>query len=165
MTRKVIYAGSFDPITNGHIDLIKRAVALFDELILAVAHNYRKNGFFSVEERMELMRLSTADIAGIVEIDTFSGLMIDYAKRKNATAVIRGLRAVSDFEFEQQMALTNRRMSPNFRTVFLMPHQDFAFLSSSLVKEIAENGGDVASFVPPVVAERLYARMRERKTE
>lgn len=162
MTRRAVYAGSFDPITNGHLDLIERAARLFDEVILAIAINYRKEGLFTFEERQELLRICTGHLTGVT-VDRMSGLAIQYARKVNATAVIRGLRAMSDFEFELQMALTNRKMDPDFETVFLMPHQDYAFLSSSLVKEIASFGGDISSFVPPPVAEALQRKFEQTR--
>lgn len=154
MTRRAVYAGSFDPITYGHLDLIERVTSLFDEVVLAIAVNFRKEGLFTFDEREALMRECTAHLPG-VSLDRFSGLTIHYAQKVEAIAVVRGLRAMSDFEFELQMALTNRKMAPDFETVFLMPHQDYAFLSSSLVKEIAQFGGDVSSFVPPPVCRAL----------
>ncbi len=162
MTRRAVYAGSFDPITNGHLDLIERAARMFDEVILAIAMNVRKESLFTVEEREELLDACTSHLDG-VSVDRLSGLTIHYAQRVNATAVVRGLRAMSDFEFELQMALTNRTMDPNFETVFLMPHQDYAFLSSSLVKEIAQFGGDVSPFVPPVVREALAQKFNQQR--
>ena len=162
MTRRAVYAGSFDPITNGHLDLIERASRMFDEVILAIATNYRKPGLFSYDEREDLLRGCTADLSG-VSVDRMNGLTIHYAKSVGAIAVVRGLRAMSDFEFELQMALTNRTMDPTFETVFLMPHQDYAFLSSSLVKEIAQFGGDVSPFVPPLVREALSRKFEEQR--
>ena len=152
--RTVIYPGSFDPITNGHLDVIVRALQLFDKVIVSVAENRDKTPLFPIEERMEMNRKATREL-GEVEVDHFSGLVVDYAKAKGACAIIRGLRAISDFEFEFQMALMNRHMNPEVATVFLMPHARYTHLNSSIVREIAQLGGDIADFVPPVVESYL----------
>jgi pantetheine-phosphate adenylyltransferase len=152
--RRAIYPGSFDPITNGHLDVIERASKLFDEVIVAVAHNVEKQPLFTLEERLEILR----NIIGqrpSVRIGQFDGLLVDFALAENATAVIRGLRAVSDFEFEFQMALMNRKLQGSVETIFLMPKEDYTYLSSRLVKEIARLGGDVSKFVPADVARAL----------
>jgi len=154
MKRIAIYPGSFDPITYGHIDLIARAVGLFDELIVAVAHNIRKVSLFSIQERLEMIQELTAEFK-IVNVDAFDGLLVDYVRKRNACCVVRGLRAFSDFEFEFQMALTNRKLNDNFETIFLMTHENYSFISSSLVKELIEFGGDISAFVPKVVERRL----------
>jgi pantetheine-phosphate adenylyltransferase len=155
--RTIIYPGSFDPITNGHLDVAQRAAKLFDRVIVAVALSEGKQPLFPLEARLELVRQSTAHL-GNVEADHFDGLLIEYVRRRGAQAVLRGLRAVSDFEFEFQLALINRRMDEQFETILMMPKDTYTFLSSSLVKEIARLGGDVAPFVPPVVLQALRAR-------
>jgi pantetheine-phosphate adenylyltransferase len=154
MKRTAIYPGSFDPITYGHIDLIERAVGLFDELIVAVAHNIRKVGLFSIQERLDMIKELTEQFK-IVSVDSFDGLLVDYVRKREACCVVRGLRAFSDFEFEFQMALTNRKLNDNFETIFLMTHENYSFISSSLVKELIEFGGDISAFVPKVVERRL----------
>ena len=154
MTRRAIYPGSFDPVTNGHLDVIERARKLFDEVIVAVAHNDQKNPLFSLEERMELLR-ATVDGTDNVEIAPMDGLLVNFAITRKATAVIRGLRAISDFEFEFQMALMNRNLAPGIETVFLMPAFDLTYLSSSLVREVARFGGDVSQLVHPAVRQAL----------
>jgi pantetheine-phosphate adenylyltransferase len=160
MTRIAVYPGSFDPLTNGHLDIIQRSCALFDKLIVAVAHNQRKQPLFSLEERIAMVR-SVSDPAK-VEVDMIDGLLVDYAHTKGASAVVRGLRAVADFEYEFQMTLMNRRLAPDVETVFLMTRDDHSFVSSSLVKEVASFGGNVDEFVPPAIAAQLKARIAER---
>jgi pantetheine-phosphate adenylyltransferase len=152
--RRAIYPGSFDPITNGHLDVIERASKLFDEVVVAVAHNVEKEPLFTLEERLELLR-NTIGGKGAVRLGQFDGLLVDFAVAEKATAVIRGLRAVSDFEFEFQMALMNRKLQGTVETIFLMPKEDYTYLSSRLVKEIARLGGDVSKFVPGDVAKAL----------
>jgi pantetheine-phosphate adenylyltransferase len=152
--RRAIYPGSFDPITNGHLDVIERASKLFDEVIVAVAHNVEKQPLFTLEERLEILRNIIGSRAA-VRIGQFDGLLVDFAISEKATAVIRGLRAVSDFEFEFQMALMNRKLQGSVETIFLMPKEDYTYLSSRLVKEIARLGGDVSKFVPAEVARAL----------
>ncbi len=159
MTRRAIYPGSFDPVTNGHLDVIERARKLFDEVVVAVAHNDQKHPLFSLEERMDLLR-ATVDGAKNVEIASMDGLLVDFAVARNATAVIRGLRAISDFEFEFQMALMNRKLESSVETIFLMPKEEYTYLSSRIVKEIARLGGDVTGFVPPRVAEALARKLK-----
>ena len=149
-----VYPGTFDPITNGHSDLVNRAVRMFDQVILAVAHNPDKSPLFSIEERVELARLVLGD-APNVEVREFSGLLIDFARECQASVVIRGLRAVSDFEYEFQLASMNRRLDKNIETVFLTPAENHTFVSASLVKEIARYGGDVSQFVHPEVYQAL----------
>lgn len=158
--RRAIYPGSFDPTTNGHLDVIERAVKLFDEVIVALAINRQKQPLFSVEERMDLLRRVTAERGwgGRVRVAFFDGLLVDFARAQGATAVIRGLRAVSDFEFEFQMALMNRKLCGEVETLFLMPKEDYTYLSSTIIKEIARLGGEVGAFVPECVA----AALRER---
>jgi pantetheine-phosphate adenylyltransferase len=152
--RRAIYPGSFDPITNGHLDVIERASKLFDEVIVAVADNVEKQPLFTLEERLALLR-TTIGAHATVRIGQFDGLLVDFAVAEKATAVIRGLRAVSDFEFEFQMALMNRKLQGTVETIFLMPKEDYTYLSSRLVKEIARLGGDVSKFVPGEVAVAL----------
>jgi pantetheine-phosphate adenylyltransferase len=157
MMRIAIYPGSFDPPTRGHEDLVRRSLALCDRLIVAVAVNAAKQPLFSVEERLELLR-STVGGDARVSLETFDGLLAAYAKRVGATMVIRGLRAVSDFEYEFQMALMNRQLHPSLETVFLVPAVDLTYLSSSLVREVARFGGDVGPLVHPAVAAALERR-------
>jgi pantetheine-phosphate adenylyltransferase len=155
-----IYPGSFDPITNGHLDVLQRAVGLFDELIVAVARDNAKHSLFSVEERVQMIQEATASYAR-VRVMPFDGLLVDFAKAQGAAALVRGLRAVSDFEFEFQLALMNRKLSPQLETVFLMPREELTYISSRLVKEIARLGGDIQQFVPVNVAEVLTQKLRQ----
>ena len=149
--RLAIYPGSFDPITNGHVDVIARAASLFDQIIVAAAVNDAKNTLFTMDERLELMTTVTARFPN-VQVTSFEGLLVDFARRHGAVAVVRGLRAISDFEFEFQMALMNRKLEPSIETVFLTPREEYTYLSSRIVKEIARLGGPVDAFVPqPVV--------------
>jgi pantetheine-phosphate adenylyltransferase len=158
--RRAIYPGSFDPVTNGHLDIIERARKLFDEVIVAVAHNDEKDPVFSLSERLELLR-ETAGKIDNVRIAQFTGLLVEFAKAEKAGAVIRGLRAVSDFEFEFQMALMNRKLDAVVETIFLMPKEEYTYLSSRIVKEIARLGGDVSGFVPACVAGALNEKFRQ----
>jgi pantetheine-phosphate adenylyltransferase len=153
-----IYPGSFDPITFGHIDVIRRARRIFARLIVAVAHNIEKDALFSIEERIGLLKKTLKGIPG-VEVDSFQGLLVDYARRRKARVIIRGLRALSDFEYEFQMALTNRKIRDDIETVFLMPSEQYSYLSSRMIKEIVALGGDVAAFVPEAVASALRKRV------
>jgi len=155
--RRAIYPGSFDPITAGHLDVIHRAAKLFDELVVAVAFNDQKQSMFTAEERMALIRESTAG-AGNIRVACFDGLLVEFAKRENAASVVRGLRAISDFEFEFQMALMNRKLDPTIETIFLTPREEYTYLSSRIVKEIARLGGNVEAFVPPAVARALRGK-------
>jgi len=157
MIRRAIYPGSFDPVTNGHLDVIDRARKLFDEVIVAVAHNDQKQPLFTLEERVAFLQ---GTIGGLdkVEIAPLDGLLVDFAVAREATAVIRGLRAVSDFEFEFQMALMNRKLEATVETIFLMPKEEYTYLSSRIVKEIARLGGDVTEFLPAQVAAALRAK-------
>jgi len=152
--KRAIYPGSFDTVTNGHLDVIERARKLFDEVIVAVAHNDQKQALFSLEERLELLKTSIGNIDN-VRIAQFDGLLVEFAAAQSASAVVRGLRAVSDFEFEFQMALMNRKLNSDVETIFLMPKEEYTYLSSRIIKEIARLGGDVSSFVPDVVAKAL----------
>ena len=158
--RIAIYPGSFDPVTLGHLDIIRRASGLFDRLIVAVMHNQNKKPMFSVEERMEMLRRTTADRPN-VEIESFGGLLADYDHRKNACVLVKGLRAVSDFEYEFQMALANRKLNADLDTVFLMTSSEYMYLSSSVVKDIAVHGGSVAGFVPDEIVQDIVRRTRK----
>jgi pantetheine-phosphate adenylyltransferase len=158
--RTAIYPGSFDPLTNGHLDVIDRASRLFDRVIVAVAHNDAKIPLFSVEERIALVRDALpADAGAALEVAAFGGLLVDFARAHGASAVIRGLRAISDFEFEFQMALMNRKLEPAVETLFLMPREEYTYVSSRIVKEIARLGGDVRAFLPPAVARALHEKL------
>jgi pantetheine-phosphate adenylyltransferase len=158
MIRRAIYPGSFDPVTNGHLDVIDRARKLFDEVIVAVAHNDQKQPLFTLEERLQLLR-DTIGSSDHVEIAPLDGLLVDFAVARQATAVIRGLRAISDFEFEFQMALMNRKLEATVETIFLMPKEEYTYLSSRIVKEIARLGGNIAEFVPSKVAEAFRSKL------
>lgn len=160
--RRAIYPGTFDPITFGHMDIIKRAVRLFDEVIVSVARDTQKKTLFTTEERMGMIE-EVVEIDGVYT-DQFGGLLVEYAKSQGACALIRGLRAVSDFEYEFQMALVNRKLSEDLTTVFLMPHEQYTHLNSSIVREVASLGGDVSPYVPPVVMERLKNKFLEQTT-
>ena len=151
---KAVFPGSFDPITNGHVDIIARGLSVFDEVVIAILLNPDKRPLFTVEERVELIR-ETYGGNRRVEVDTFSGLLVDYAVRIGASVIVRGLRAISDFEYEFQMALMNRRLDPRIETVFMMPAESYSYLSSRLVKEVFQLGGSVRDLVPPVVEARL----------
>jgi pantetheine-phosphate adenylyltransferase len=161
MIRRAIYPGSFDPVTNGHLDVIDRARKLFDEVIVAVAHNDQKQPLFTLEERLELLRGTIGKLEN-VEISPLDGLLVDFAVARKASAVIRGLRAISDFEFEFQMALMNRKLEATVETIFLMPKEEYTYLSSRIVKEIARLGGDVTEFVPAAVARALGAKLEKQ---
>ena len=152
--RLAICPGSFDPLTLGHVDIVRRAARQFDRVVVAVLVNPEKTARFSVPERLGFIRATFADDPR-VEADAFSGLLVDYARRRGAAAIVRGIRAVSDFEYEFQMALMNRRLAPEVETVFLTPAEEYSYVSSKLVKEIAALSGDVTGLVPPAVAERL----------
>ena len=154
-----IYPGTFDPVTFGHIDLIQRALGIFDEIIVAVApQGTDKDPLFSTQERIDFLRKATKKMGHLVRVEPFEGLVVDYARRKGATTMIRGLRMLSDFEYEFQMALTNRKLSGKIETIFLMPHEAYAYLSSRLIKEIASHGGDIRSFVPGYVERAVRAK-------
>src|SRR5438445_3762771 len=156
--RTVIYPGSFDPLTNGHLDVIERAAKLFDRVIVAIAINESKNPFFTLAERRELVSRSIEPMKN-VEADTFTGLLVDYVEQRSGQAIIRGLRAVSDFEFEFQLALMNRKLNERVETIFMMPKDTYTFLSSRIVKEIARLGGDVSAFVPAHVRRALADKL------
>ena len=157
---KIIYPGSFDPLTFGHIDIIERSLRLFDTVVVAIITNPSKQPLFTVEERREMLEEIVKKRFPKVEVDVFHGLLVDYAKRKRAQAIVRGIRAVADYEYEFQMALMNRRLAPQIETVFMMPAEHYSYLSSRLVKEIAELGGSVRGLVPDVVEKRLRKRLR-----
>jgi pantetheine-phosphate adenylyltransferase len=156
--RTVIYPGSFDPLTNGHLDVIQRATKLFDRVVVAVARNESKHPLFTLEERVQMVARAVRSLPH-VEADSFEGLLMDYVERRSAQAVIRGLRAVSDFEFEFQMALMNRKLNERIETIFMMPKDTYTFLSSRIVKEIASLGGDVSAFVPAHVRAALAEKL------
>jgi pantetheine-phosphate adenylyltransferase len=160
LMRRAIYPGSFDPVTNGHLDVVERARKLFDEVIVAVAYNDEKQPLFSLRERLDLLQRTVGKIDN-VRIAQFKGLLVEFAKAEKAGAVIRGLRAVSDFEFEFQMALMNRKLDAVVETIFLMPKEEYTYLSSRIVKEIARLGGDVSSFVPVCVAKALNRKFNQ----
>ena len=162
MKKIAIYPGSFDPVTYGHIDLIKRAQDIFSEVIVAVAHNPQKKPLFSVKERVGMLKKVTSGFTG-VEVEDFDGLVVDYARKNKAKVLIRGLRMISDFEYEFQMALTNRKLSPDIETIFLMPQESFSYLSSKLLKEAASLGADLSSFVPDFVEKALKKKLSRLK--
>ncbi len=155
-----IYPGTFDPVTNGHIDILERALNLFDRVVITIARNTAKNPFFTEEERIIFLRQATKNYKN-VKVDSFDGLLVDYVKKQNAVAVVRGLRAMTDFEYELQMALMNRKLDEKVETVFLMPNEKYTYLSSNFVREIAHLGGDVSNFVPPVVNKALQRKNKK----
>jgi pantetheine-phosphate adenylyltransferase len=157
--RKAIYPGSFDPITNGHVDVLQRTVGLFDEVVIAVAKDNAKTSLFSLDERVQMIQEATQGMKHI-RVMSFEGLLVDFAAQQKAVAVVRGLRAVSDFEFEFQLALMNRKLSPTLETVFLMPREELTYISSRIVKEIAKLSGEIEIFVPPNVAKALRHKLR-----
>lgn len=161
MKKRSIYPGTFDPVTYGHIDLIRRARRIFDEVIVAVADNPGKYPLFTVEERVSLLKQATRALPGIV-VDHFDSLAVDYVRRKKANVMIRGLRMLSDFEYEFQMALTNRKLSDQVETIFMMPSESYAYVSARLIKEAALLGADLSAFVPPFVAKALRAKLGYR---
>jgi pantetheine-phosphate adenylyltransferase len=154
MKHIAVYPGTFDPVTNGHIDLVERSLRIFDEVIIAIAENPKKMPLFPLDERISLFKSVTTNFNHII-IEGFDGLLVDYVKTKKAVAIIRGLRAISDFEYEMQMALMNRRLNNNIETVFMMPNEAYSFITSTIVKEAASYGGDISSLVPQVVVEKL----------
>lgn len=159
--KRAVYPGSFDPPTNGHLDIIRRSSRLFDGLVVAVLDNEGKSPLFSVPERVELLRAVTADIPG-VEIQSFSGLLVNFLAAVDASVVVRGIRAVSDYEYELQMALMNRELSSKAETIFMIPAVEYTYVSSRLVKEVCRLGGDVSNLVPPTVLSRLHERLQPR---
>ena len=162
MKSRAIYPGTFDPVTYGHIDLIKRARKIFDEVIVAVAHNPSKTPLFSVEERVQLLRQATRAMPGVI-VDHFDSLVVDYVRRKGARVVLRGLRMVSDFEYEFQMALTNRKLSDAVETIFMMPSESYAYLSARLIKEAGALGADLSAFAPSFVTHALRRKLRDAR--
>ena len=161
MITQAVYPGSFDPVTNGHIDLIQRSAALFDRVIVAILKNTDKTPLFTVEERIEMLDSSIRDLKN-VSVTAFEGLLVDFVEQIGASVIVRGIRAVSDYEYELQMALMNRRLSNKVETVFMLPAESYSFLSSKLVKEIAELGGNINGFVPADVEKRVYSKLRSR---
>jgi pantetheine-phosphate adenylyltransferase len=155
--RTGLYAGTFDPVTKGHLDIVARSLSVFDKVIVAVAASTPKSTLFDLNERVEMLRIAVAGMDS-VEVEPFDGLLVAFARRKGAAAIIRGLRVVSDFEYEFQMALMNRRLDRGIETVFLMPSEEYTYLNSTLIKAVASTGGDVSQFVPGVVADRLKRR-------
>lgn len=159
-----VYPGSFDPVTNGHLDIIERSAKIFDRVIVAVLHNSTKNPAFSIEEKLEMLRIATEHLSNI-EIDTFDGLLVDYTKLKKAQTIIKGLRAVSDFEYELQMAMANRKQNPDIETLFMMTSTDYSFLSSSIVRELAYHNGKLEGMVPDKIMPFIYKKLSKSKGE
>ncbi len=159
--RTAIYPGSFDPLTNGHLDLVERATKLFDRVVVAVARSESKNPLFTLPERLALVERAVKNIPNVTA-ETFDGLLVDYVANRGGDAVIRGLRAISDFEFEFQLALMNRKLNERVETIFMMPKETYTFLSSRIIKEVARLGGDVSAFVPPHVAEALGRKLQAK---
>lgn len=157
MNKKAVYAGTFDPMTLGHLDVVERAARIFPDLVVAVAAVTGKNTLFDQPERIELVKATVKELPG-VQVKSFDGLLVEYARSIGASVLIRGLRAFSDFEYEFQMALTNRRLAPDLETLFLMPKQDYSYISSTNIKQVAALGGDVSEFVPAVVADALSSK-------
>jgi pantetheine-phosphate adenylyltransferase len=162
MKRIAIYPGSFDPVTNGHLDIVRRGTFLFDEIIVAILHNPSKSALFTVDERLDMLKETMKDIPG-VSFDIFGGLLVDYAHERGAQAILRGMRAVSDFEYEFQLALMNRKLNREIQTVFLMTGLRWIFTSSSIIKEAAQFGGDVSDMVPPMVNRKIIDKYRSKK--
>ena len=158
-----IYPGSFDPLTNGHVDIIQRGSKLFDRIVIAILLNIEKSPLFTVKERVEIAREVFQEYPN-VEVDTFDGLLVEYARRKGASVIVRGLRAISDFEYEMQMALMNRHLNPDVETVFMMPAETYTYVSSRLVKEVVALGGSVKNLVPALVESRLREKRHSRET-
>ena len=160
--RKAVYPGSFDPITYGHIDIIKRAASIFDEVIVAVAHNLDKKPLFSVSERVEMLKKATADMKNVT-IDDFNVLVVDYVKKKGIHVIVRGLRMISDFEHEFQMALTNRKLDSSIETIFMMPNEAYSYVSSKLIKEASALGASLKEFIPSFVEKELLKKISQMK--
>ncbi len=164
--RTAVYPGSFDPITNGHLDVILRAAHMFDRLVVAVLNNSSKSPVFSVQERVELIRASIPQVEGCeIVVDSFDGLLANYCDVVGATTIVKGLRAMSDFEYEFQMALANRRINEKIDTVFLTTSVEYMYYSSSLVREIGSHGGDISGFVPDAICDRVFAKLTENKAD
>ncbi|MFA5005692.1 MAG: pantetheine-phosphate adenylyltransferase [Candidatus Omnitrophota bacterium] len=161
MCQIALYPGTFDPVTNGHIDIIRRAHEIFSEVTVAVAHNAHKKPVFSVEERLAMLKKATAGMPGIT-ITEFDGLVVNYARKIKAKVLVRGLRMLSDFEYEFQMALTNRKLSPDIETIFLMPHESYSYLSAKLIKEVGSLGADLSDFVPDFVEKALREKLGKK---
>jgi len=158
MNRKAVYPGTFDPVTHGHIDIIERASRVFDHVLVGVAHSHDKKPLFNVKERVEMMKEATKHL-GNVKVEDFSGLVIDYVRKKKSMVIIRGLRMISDFEYEFQMALTNRKLAENIETIFMMTNESYSYLSSKLIKEALTLGADIKSFVPSFVVKKLKNKL------
>jgi pantetheine-phosphate adenylyltransferase len=154
-----VYPGSFDPVTNGHLDLIERGSKIFDRIIIGVLRNQEKQPLFNVSERVDMLREVTAGLPN-VEVEAFAGLLMEFARQKEARVILRGIRAVSDYEYELQMALMNRKLEPHVETIFMLPGEAYSYLSSRLVREVAQLGGSLRDLVPKVVEERLHAKVR-----
>ncbi len=163
-TRRIIYPGTFDPITNGHADVVARALQLFDEVVLAIAADSTKKPLFSLEERQALAENALAHLGDRVRVTTFRGLLVNFVQSQDSKAILRGLRAISDFEFEFQMALMNRKLNDSIETLFLMPRGAYTYLSSTIIKEIGRLGGDVSTFVPPAVEEAMRQKFHGDKS-
>jgi len=161
MCQKAIYPGSFDPITNGHLDLIERGLNIFEEVIVAVAEDTSKNLLFSVEERVNMVKEATKGLER-VRVESFKGLVVDYARKNNINVIIRGLRMISDFEYEFQMALTNRKFAPDIETIFLMPSESYSYISSKLLKEASYLGADLSNFVPKEIEDALKLKLKKK---
>lgn len=160
MEKCVVCPGSYDPITLGHIDIIERAASLFDKVIVVVMINYKKNYSFTVDERVEMIKKSVSHLKNVT-VDSYDGLLSEYAKQKNAYAIVKGLRAMSDFEYEFQMALANKKLNPGIETLFLTTNSKYMYLSSSMVKQIASMGGDISEFVPNVIHNDIFNRLKK----
>ena len=158
--KRAVYTGSFDPVTNGHMDIIRRASEIFDVLIVSILNNKEKTPLFSVEERVKILEEATKDLPN-VQIDSFSGLLVDYAQEKDLHVIVRGLRAITDFEYELQMAQTNRIMSPDLDTLFLTTSLEYAYVSSTIMKEVARFGGDLSNFAPPEIIKTLRMKLQQ----
>ena len=163
--RRAIYPGSFDPVTNGHLDIIERGCKLFDEIIISILINPEKQPFFTIEERLEMLADVVKDIhqgGCTVRIDSFRGLLVNYAVAQQANAIVRGIRAISDYEYELQMALMNRRLEPGIETVFMMPAETYSYVSSRLVKEVFQLGGTITGLVPPLIEQRMKEKLNSK---
>jgi len=162
--KRVIYPGTFDPVTNGHIDIVKRATELFDEIHITVARNPGKTSMFTVEERVLMLKESVNGFENVF-VDSFDGLVVDHARELNAVGIIRGLRAISDFEYEFQMALMNRKLNDRCATIFLMPHEKYTYLNSTIIRNLSQFEGDISEFVPPIVVKMLKEKIKQQKSK